>query len=148
MGKWESMGLIDLIFMRHSQLRKLSEKKWSKQSHVPVTNAEWLIIDCIYKQPFLTISQVSKMMDITRQAAHKFIKNLRKKGLVKVEPSQRNNREKCLKLTEQGEAYYKQYVTQKTALEEKIAQALGDEQLLYLKNILSADWGLSEEEAG
>ena len=71
----QSLDLIDLISERHIQLRSITEKLWNDNSDIPISNSEWFILARIYKkQP--TISYVSKHVDISRQATHKFIKNL------------------------------------------------------------------------
>ena len=44
------------------------------------------------KQP--TIAYISKHVDISRQATHKFIKNLEAKGLVEVQNVENNRRKK------------------------------------------------------
>ena len=75
----KNMDIIDMVSERHLQLRKLTEKRWNDSSDIYLSNSEWFIMARIYKkQP--TIAYVSKNVDISRQATHKFIKSLEAKG--------------------------------------------------------------------
>lgn len=98
----QNLDLIDLLSERHSLVRKISEKAWNDKSEIYISNSEWYIMARIYKkQP--TISYVTKHVNISRQAIHKFIKNLSAKGLVEIQNVENNKKEKCIKLTALGE---------------------------------------------
>lgn len=92
--KFESLNLIDLISERHVQLRSLCEQVWNERNEIYISNSEWFIMARIYQQN-PTISQVTRQVDISRQATHKFIKSLEAKGLVEVIPAQHNKKEKA-----------------------------------------------------
>ena len=95
----------------------------------------------IYKnQP--TISYVSKHVDISRQATHKFIKNLEAKGLVKILNVENNNKDKCLQLTALGEECYEKNEAFKASLIQKITDQIGEDNIKKLHDILKMDWGL------
>ncbi|MCM3588814.1 MarR family winged helix-turn-helix transcriptional regulator [Mesobacillus maritimus] len=137
----KNLDLIDLISERHGALRKISENLWNENSEIYITNSEWYIMSRITGgQP--TIAHVSKNVDITRQATHKFIKKLESKGLVEVKNVKNNNKEKCIRLTPLGEECYRKNEALKASLEEKIAKKIGNEQVEFLKMILKSDWGL------
>jgi DNA-binding MarR family transcriptional regulator len=137
----QNLDLIDLISERHVLLRSILEKSWNDSSHIYISNSEWFIMARIYKkQP--TISYVTKHVDISRQATHKFIKNLECKGLVEINNSTNNNKDKCIQLTSLGEECYEKALSQKASLEQKIAEKIGVEQLKILKDILKYDWEL------
>ncbi|WP_138420577.1 MarR family winged helix-turn-helix transcriptional regulator [Aquibacillus sediminis] len=139
--EFERLDLIDLISERHNILRRISEKTWNDESEIYITNSEWYIMARIYKkQP--TFSYVAKNVDISRQAIHKFIKKLETKGLVEVQNVENNKKEKCIRLTALGESCYEKNQVQKATIEKKIAEHIGEEQLLTLKHILKLDWGL------
>lgn len=137
----QNLDLIDLLSERHILLRKISEKLWNDNSDIYISNSEWFIIARIYqKQP--TISYVSKQVDISRQATHKLIKSLESKGLVVVKNVENNKKDKCIRLTAFGEECYEKNESLKATIEKKIAEQIGAEQLILLKDILKADWGL------
>lgn len=137
----KDIDLIDLISERHGILRKISEKSWNDSSDIYISTSEWYIMSRIYgNEP--TISYVSKHVDISRQATHKFIKNLESKGLIQIINSLNNNKDKCVRLTELGEECYTKNRFLKEKLEKKIADKIGVEQIEILKNILKSDWGI------
>ena len=137
----QNLDLIDVLSERHIQLRSITEKLWNDTSDIYISNSEWFIMARIYKkQP--TISYVSKHVDISRQATHKFIKRLESKGLVKISNLENNKKDKCIQLTKLGEECYEKNESLKAGLEKKIANKIGLEKLGVLKEILKSDWGL------
>lgn len=126
---------------RHIQIRSIIEKRWNDTSDIYISNSEWFIISKIYKkQP--TISYVSKQVNITRQATHKFIKNLEAKGILKISNLENNKKDKCVQLTVLGDRCYQEYIALKVNVEKKIIERIGDEQFRLLKEIMESDWGL------
>jgi DNA-binding MarR family transcriptional regulator len=139
--EYQHIDLIDLISERHGMLRKLSEDLWNDNSNLHISNSEWYIMSRIYKrQP--TIAEVSKNVDISRQATHKFIKKMEEKNLVVVMNVKNNNKEKCIELTEFGNECFERNEALKASLEKKIADKIGEDQVVFLKKVLKSDWGL------
>ncbi len=130
-----------MVSERHLQLRKLTEKRWNDSSDIYLSNSEWFIMARIYKkQP--TIAYVSKNVDISRQATHKFIKSLEAKGIVEISSVEYNKKDKCIRLTKLGEECYEKSQSLKVNLEKEIADKIGSEQFTLLKDLLKLDWGL------
>lgn len=137
----QNLDLIDLISERHTLLRGIIEKSWNESSDIYISSSEWYIMARIYKkQP--TISYVTKHVAISRQAIHKFVKNLEAKGLIQIKNSENNHRDKCLQLTELGKECYEKNMSLKAELVQKITDKIGAEKLEILWNILRSDWGL------
>ncbi|ANY73760.1 MarR family transcriptional regulator [Paenibacillus ihbetae] len=137
----KTLDLIDLISERHVLLRTLNDRLWHKSHDLHISNSEWFIMARIYKKQ-TTISHVAKQVDISRQATHKFIKNLEAKGLVEISQAQHNNKDKCIRLTKFGEECFEHNEAIKAKLEAKIIASIGEEQADQLKRILTMDWGL------
>ncbi|MDQ6596088.1 MarR family transcriptional regulator [Bacillus salipaludis] len=137
----QNLDLIDLISERHSLVRKIAEKAWNNKSEIYISNSEWYIMARIYKKR-PTISYVTKNVEISRQAIHKFIKNLSAKGLVEINNVENNKKDKCIQLTPLGEDCYEKNEFLKAQLENKIAEKLGVEQVKILKDLLKLDWGI------
>ncbi|ANU26385.1 MarR family winged helix-turn-helix transcriptional regulator [Planococcus versutus] len=135
----QNLNLIDLLSERHMSIRRISEQAWNEESEIRISNSEWTIMAHIYKQQ-PTIASVTKNVDISRQAIHKFIKNLAAKDLVEIQNVQNNKKEKCIRLTTLGETCYEKNEVLKSQLERKIAEKIGAAQLKTLKAILEADW--------
>lgn len=137
----QNLDLIDALSERHIQLRSITEKLWNDTSDIYISNSEWFIMARIYKkQP--TIAYVSKHVDISRQATHKFIKNLESKGLVEISTLENNRKDKCIRLTKLGEECYEQNELLKANIEKQITDSIGHEKVKLLKEILKSDWNL------
>ncbi|TDL74261.1 MarR family transcriptional regulator [Rhodococcus qingshengii] len=137
----QHLDLIDLLSERHSLVRKISEISWNNQSEIHISNSEWYIMARIYKRK-PNISYITKNVEISRQAIHKFINKLSEKGLVQVENVENNKKEKCIQLTALGEECYEKNEALKAQLENKIAEKIGTEQVSILKEILKLDWNI------
>lgn len=135
----QHLDLIDLLSERHGQLRGIAEKLWNETSDIAISNSEWYIMSRIYKRQ-TTIANVSKNVDITRQATHKFIKNLKAKGLVNVMDGENNKKEKRIELTPLGEECYEKNEDLKATIEKQIIEKIGEEQVESLKRVLKMDW--------
>jgi DNA-binding MarR family transcriptional regulator len=135
----QNLDLIDLLSERHSLVRRISEKAWNDQSEIYISNSEWYIMARIYKRK-PSISYVTKNVEISRQAIHKFIKKLSEKGLIEINNVANNKKEKCIQLTALGEECYEKNEALKAQLENKIAEKIGTEQVTILKNLLKLDW--------
>lgn len=134
-------NLIDLLNARYVQLRQLSEAMWNESHDLYISHSEWLILARIYKSHPL-ISAVTKQLDITRQATHKFIKQLEAKGLVEVSNSPHSKRDKCLRLTTLGEQCVEEHKRIKAQLVQKVMSEIGEEQVAQLQQLLKMNWGL------
>jgi DNA-binding MarR family transcriptional regulator len=137
----QNLDLIDLLSERHNLVRRIAEKTWNHQSEIYISNSEWYIMARIYKKR-PAISYVTKNVEISRQAIHKFIKNLSAKGLVEIQNVENNKKEKCIQLTALGEECYEKNEALKAQLENKIAENIGIEQVGILKDLLKLDWGI------
>ena len=137
----QNLDLIDLLSERHNLVRRIAEKTWNHQSEIYISNSEWYIMARIYKKR-PAISYVTKNVEISRQAIHKFIKNLSAKGLVEIQNVENNKKEKCIQLTALGEECYEKNEALKAQLENKIAANIGIEQVKILKDLLKLDWGI------
>ncbi|WP_019244458.1 MULTISPECIES: winged helix DNA-binding protein [Bacillus] len=137
----QNLDFIDVLSERHVQLRRITEKLWNDSSDIYISNSEWFIMARIYKK-HPTISQVSKQVDISRQATHKLIKRLEMKNLVEIKSLENNKKDKCLQLTKLGEECYEKNELLKATIEKKISDHIGQEKVAILKDMLKLDWGL------
>lgn len=137
----KNWDMIDLLSKRHFQLRTLSDNMWNETHDVYISHSEWSIMARVYKKK-PTISYVTKQVDITRQATHKFIKQLESKGLLTISNSLHSKRDKCLRLTTLGEQCVEENEHIKASLVNQIINEIGAEQVAQLQNLLRIDWGL------
>lgn len=142
----QNLDVIDLLSERHAILHRLVEDKWNEHNEIYISNSEWYILARIYKkQP--TISDVTKSVDISRQATHKFIKRLQEKGLVEVTNVEHSKKHKAIRMTKFGEECYEKNKLLKIEIEQQLVNVIGEEQVVNLKNILKLDWGMERLEA-
>ena len=135
----ENLEVIGLLSERHAVLHRLVEEKWNEHNDLYISNSEWYILKRIYKkQP--TISEVTKSVDISRQATHKFIKRLQEKGLVEVRNVEHSKKHKAIRMTAFGEECYEKNELIKAEIEGQLIYTIGEEQVTTLKNILKLDW--------
>lgn len=137
----QDLGLIDLLNERHRAVQDVSQKAWDEKNEIYISDSGWSIMACIYDEP-LPVSSVTRQLDISRQAIHKFIKSLSEKGLIDVYNMASNKKEKCIALTAFGKTCYKKKITLKNRIEEEIVEKLGEKQVMLLKDILKSDWGV------
>ncbi|KKK39753.1 MarR family transcriptional regulator [Mesobacillus campisalis] len=142
--EWQDLDFIDLISERHLQLREITEKLWNETRNIYISNSEWFIMSRIYKKK-PTIAHVTKSVDISRQATHKFIRRLEAKGLVEISSLENNKKDKCIQLTPLGEECYEKNESLKAGIEQQIAAKIGADKLELLREILTSDWGLEDE---
>lgn len=146
MMELQNLDVIDLLSERHAILHRLVEDKWNEHNEIYISNSEWYILARIYKkQP--TISDVTKSVDISRQATHKFIKRLQEKGLVEVTNVEHSKKHKAIRMTKFGEECYEKNKLLKIEIEQQLVNVIGEEQVVNLKNILKLDWGMERLEA-
>lgn len=139
MDEFQNLNVIDLLSERHAMLHRLVENKWSEHNKIYISNSEWYILSKIYKrQP--TISEVTKSVDFSRQATHKFIKRLQEKGLVEVNNVEYSKKHKAIRMTKFGEECYEENKRIKIELQQWLVHAIGEDQVSNLKNILKLDW--------
>jgi DNA-binding MarR family transcriptional regulator len=134
----QNLDLIDLLSERHNLVRRISEQAWNNQSEIHISNSEWYIMARIYKRK-PNIAYITKNVEISRQAIHKFINKLSEKGLVEINNVENNKKEKCIQLTAFGEECYEKNEALKAQLENKIAEKIGSEQVQILKDLLKLD---------
>ncbi|MBR7554998.1 MarR family winged helix-turn-helix transcriptional regulator [Allobacillus sp. GCM10007491] len=138
------LDLLDLISERYLKLRKISEAQWNRHHELPISKSEWFILLRIYQEKETTVSFISKSVDITRQATHKFIKQLQEKGLVEVGEQENNRKEKRIQLTAFGKECYEKNEQLQANLEKEIAEHIGQKRLEQLKDILKMNWGIED----
>lgn len=145
MQEMSGLDLIDLLGERHFGLRRIAEELWNERGDLAISNSEWFVMARIGGgEP--TIAEVSRQVDITRQATHKLIRKMLEKGLVAVSDDERNRKVKRVRLTELGHGCYENNEKLKAELETRIAEAIGTDKVAALKDILAMDWGLKNRE--
>lgn len=130
------LNLIDLISEKHLQLRD----KVSELSVDDVNKTESHILAVLEREARLTISEISKIIHISRQGTHKCVQGLLAKQYVTILPIEGNLRDKHVMLTEKGKQCCHDLLKIKQELENQIVEKLGNEQVEALKILLQRNW--------
>lgn len=134
-----NLNLIDLISEKHAKLRKMVRDEWEKQGEEYVTDTESYML-ALLERECMTVSQLARKIDITRQGAHKCAKGLIERGYINVAIEDGNSRDKVLMLTEKGHQFCKQTLLIKEQLENKIKEAIGIKKFEILKEVMGEKW--------
>lgn len=96
-----------------------------------LSEAEYWSLLLIY-EGVVTQSQISERLFLSRQTLNSAFKQLRKKGLVILEPYEENQRSKQAFLTDAGKAYVEEYVLQMHRIEENAWKQMSEEEQMLL----------------
>ncbi|WP_379136320.1 MarR family winged helix-turn-helix transcriptional regulator [Paenibacillus sp. sgz500958] len=131
-----SISLIDLISDKHLELRK----RLHESNGQPINKTEAHILAVLKKNGMLTISEISRLIGISRQGAHKCIQGLLSAQLVKMTEVKGNSRDKHIVLTDTGQANNESMEQTKRELDQQIAEVIGDENVKLLRKLLQEEW--------
>lgn len=86
------------------------------------------------------IPKLSKTLGISRQATHKAVGKLVKKGFVEMQDHKSNKKVKIIILTPLGEQAFQERKKILQGIEEKISEKIGQKEMAVLKEILKQEW--------
>jgi DNA-binding MarR family transcriptional regulator len=135
----KNLNLIDLVSEKHKKLRKEVMKLWVNRHEEYISDSEAHMLGTINIKE-MTVAEVARKMNISRQGAHKCAKKLIDNGYIEINPIKGNNRDKMLILTKRGEEYCHEMLLLKQQVEEKIIKNIGPQNVEFLKEFLRKDW--------
>ena len=100
-----------------------------------LSEAEYWSLLLIYEGA-ATQSQISDQLFLSRQTLNSAFKQLRKKGLVRLQPYEENQRAKQALLTDTGKLFVEKNVLQMHRLEEKAWQQMRKEEQVVLTKLI------------
>jgi DNA-binding MarR family transcriptional regulator len=90
----------------------------------------------------LSISELSRVIGISRQAVHKSVKIMIEDGIVETVLTPENQKIKVVQLTEFGKTILEQRNGVMSRVEDTISEKIGSENFRILKEVLDSDWNL------
>ncbi|MDR3051349.1 MAG: MarR family transcriptional regulator [Oscillospiraceae bacterium] len=132
-------GLVILLSEKYGMVRKRCEQLWNREGFEKISASERYLLSRISGHA-LSISEIARLANITRQAAHKFVKGLQKKGLLQIVDSPENNRDKLVQFTPLGDQCMEKCLKMERLLEEEISEQIGAGNMDRLKTLLSEKW--------
>lgn len=128
--------ILDLLRMKYNHLREVALQQSNKENEIPITISEWYILNCIF-EGIKTVPEICTKLNISKQAAHKFIKGLSDKKLLE---SYLYKNKKMIQFTPLGESTFRNTFIVKQHIDEMIKKNLGNEAYLQLKTLLEKEW--------
>ncbi|MDQ0086662.1 DNA-binding MarR family transcriptional regulator [Paenibacillus anaericanus] len=132
----QHLDLIDLLSEKHSYLRK----KISEKSADEINKTESHILAMLEVYERLSISELSRIIGISRQGTHKYVQGLLVNEYVEGVVVDGNLRDKHIVLTEKGIQCCERLRVVRQQLVQQIEDKIGKEQVESLKNILKQEW--------
>lgn len=132
-----NLNIIDLISEKHIALRREVEERWSKEGEEEITHTEAMLLAKI-NMGRISLAEVARQANISRQAMHKCAKKLDDKGYLKFVASESN--QTYTELTEKGILYCKKSDELKQKIENEIAKVIGYENVEIIKDLLKEEW--------
>ncbi|MCS5710949.1 MarR family transcriptional regulator [Candidatus Berkiella aquae] len=118
--------------------QRLQEKR-NLTPYQELTDAQSRILATLRGES-LTISEIARRLNVSRQAVHKLISQLIDKGLLALEAIPDNSRDKQVVFTPEGEALKKAAFKALQELEQEVEEALGAKNFALLKSLLKKEW--------
>ena len=130
---------IELLYKHYKQLRDAVASTWNIQNNIQITTSEWYILNCIHGGAS-TIPEILKKVEISKQAAHKFVNVLEEKKLVQTELIKTPKTQRRVELTALGEETYHRSLEIKKEIDTAIENNIGTENFKQLQAILQMKW--------
>lgn len=133
----DNLNIIDLISEKHIALRREVEERWGKSGEEEINHTEAMLLAKI-NMGKISLAEVARQANISRQAMHKCAKKLEDRGYLRFISNENN--QTYTTLTEKGILYCKKSNELKEKVEKEIEDILGKENLKIIKNMLEKKW--------
>lgn len=133
------INTVELLYKQYKQLRDYIVERWQDELQIPLSNSEWNCLNAIIEGA-LSIPEIMARNEITKQAAHKVIKNLEEKKLLTTCLIKSPKLRRQITLTELGiETYHKSLQVQHE-VEQQLQQSLGTDEYKNFIEVLNKKW--------
>ncbi|WOT06836.1 MarR family winged helix-turn-helix transcriptional regulator [Shewanella youngdeokensis] len=138
----KTLGVVDLISEKHKQLRHNMMSTIDEQCDDHFSSIEVFLISLVAFKP-MSVSETARYMAISRQAAHKHVKQLINLGYIELTTSESNRRDKIVTPTEKGLLLSKQFNAIKQQKEAKLEALIGTQDYQVIKAIFEKNWDIT-----
>ncbi|MDQ0196618.1 MarR family winged helix-turn-helix transcriptional regulator [Paenibacillus wynnii] len=132
----QDLNLIDLLSEKHLALRKKVIDSISED----LNKTETHILAILEVHQKLSISEISRIINLSRQGTHKSIHGLLGRGYVKSVDVENNHRDRHISLTTKGLESNTNMMIIKKQLEQEIIHKLGETNVEMIKALLKEEW--------
>ncbi len=130
---------IDLISEKHKILRKQLTEKREQTGKESLSDNEGHMIAMIEIKK-MTIAECGRIMNVSRQAAHKSAKKLSEMGYIELISSDENKKDKLIILTAKGVEYCNDLSELKEEMEKEIIKILGEDVVKLIREVFIKEW--------
>ncbi|WP_339215712.1 MarR family winged helix-turn-helix transcriptional regulator [Solibacillus sp. FSL W8-0372] len=129
------IDFIELLYRQHKQLRQRAEIMWNENNELRLTSSEWFVLKNIY-EGYVTVPELVKQLDISKQGVHKFIISLQDKGLITTELKKESKVQKVSHLTVEGIDIINKSKKMELEIEKMVRETIGDKEYEMLLEML------------
>ncbi|MFL2699878.1 MAG: MarR family winged helix-turn-helix transcriptional regulator [Gammaproteobacteria bacterium] len=123
------------LLLETSEWMESEMLKLNQNSEYRGTIAEIKVFNALRGQE-KSISELARILGISRQAVHKTIHKLKDKGYLELKTSKDNKKDKKVIITDSGQTIRKEGAEYLIEIEKKVSWNIGERNLIYLKEIL------------
>ena len=123
------------LLLETSEWMESEMLKLNQNSEYRGTIAEIKLFNALRGQE-KSISELARILGISRQAVHKTIHKLKDKGYLELKTSKDNKKDKKVIITDSGQTIRKEGAEYLIEIEKKVSWNIGERNLIYLKEIL------------
>ncbi|MCM3721943.1 MarR family winged helix-turn-helix transcriptional regulator [Solibacillus isronensis] len=129
------IDFIELLYRQHKQLRQKAEIMWNENNDLHITSSEWFVLKNIY-EGYVTVPELVKQLDISKQGVHKFVTSLQEKKLITTELIKGSKVQKMAHLTEKGIVIFNESKKMELEIEKMVRDTIGDKEYELLLEML------------
>mgnify|MGYP006053880207 FL=1 len=129
------IDFIELLYRQHKQLRQRAEIMWIENNELHLTSSEWFVLKNIH-EGYVTVPELVKKLDISKQGVHKFIISLQDKGLITTELKKESKVQKVSYLTVEGINTIDKSKKMELEIEKMVRGTIGDKEYEMLLDML------------
>ena len=123
------------LLLETSEWMESEMLKLNQNSEYRGTIAEIKLFNALRGQE-KSISELARILGISRQAVHKTIHKLKDKGYLELKTSKDNKKDKKVIITDSGQTIRQEGAEYLIEIEKKVSWNIGERNLIYLKEIL------------
>lgn len=129
------IDFIELLYRQHKHLRQMAEMMWNENNDLHITSSEWFVLKNIY-EGYVTVPELVKQLDISKQGVHKFVTSLQEKELITTELIKGSKVQKMAHLTEKGIIIFNESKKMELEIEKMVRDTIGDKEYEMLLEML------------
>jgi DNA-binding MarR family transcriptional regulator len=134
------MNLNQLLLARNDWLSQAILSGVKQSDAADLSAAQTRLLAVMAGKP-TSISELARRMGVTRQAVHKTVIELERRGVLRVHDDPQRGNAKLVIYTEKGRELNRQGARIINSIESRLTAQLGSTKVQHLKKLLAADWG-------